>query len=60
MPSNTASTLIEIRKEWLCTRCGHPLDFPADALAGLTLREMIEKIKALREEALAKHVCTSR
>jgi hypothetical protein len=59
MHPETGPTLIEIRQEWVCRRCGRAVDFPTSALSGLTLKEIIERVKALREEALAEHVCTS-
>ena len=59
MPSETNPMLIEIRQEWVCSRCGRAFTFPPGPLSGLTLSEIIERVKSLREKAVAEHVCSS-
>jgi hypothetical protein len=57
MPSLTERELIEIRQEWVCSQCGCEFYNPGCILDGLTLNEIIERVKEMREQAFADHVC---
>ena len=57
MPSTVARKLIEIRHEWLCSECGREFYNPGCILTGLTLNEIIQHVKTMREQAFAEHVC---
>ena len=59
MPSIMARELIEIRQEWVCSQCGCQFYNPGCVLAGLTLNEIIQHVKMMREQAFANHVCLS-
>jgi hypothetical protein len=49
--------LIEIRHEWVCSKCGYLFFNPGCILDGLTLNEIIQHLKKMREQAFANHVC---
>ena len=51
--------LIEIRQEWVCSQCGCQFYNPGCVLTGLTLSEIIQHVKKMREQAFAGHVCLS-
>jgi len=55
--------LVELRKPgfqgWVCSECGHVFVSQDCVLSGLTLDEIIRHFKVLREQAFAKHCCTS-
>jgi hypothetical protein len=51
--------LVEIRQEWVCSRCGYQFYNPGCVLTGLTLTEIIELVKKMREQAFVGHVCLS-
>jgi hypothetical protein len=57
MPSVMARELIEIRQEWVCSRCGCQFYNPGCILDGLTLNEIIMHLRKMREQAFANHVC---
>ena len=57
MPSIVARELIEIRQEWVCSECGCQFYNPGCVLTGLTLSEIMQHVKKMREQAFAKHVC---
>jgi len=59
MPSIMARELIEIRQEWVCSLCGFHFYNPGCVLDGLTLNEIIQHVKRMREQAFARHVCFS-
>ena len=51
--------LIEIHQEWVCSQCGCEFYNPGCILTGLTLNEIMEHVKKMREQAFTKHVCFS-
>ena len=51
--------LIEIGQEWVCSQCGCQFYNPGCVLTGLTLNEIIQHVKQMREQAFAGHVCLS-
>jgi hypothetical protein len=57
MPSVTARELIEVRHEWVCSQCAYEFYNPGCVLDGLTLNEIIQHLKKMREQAFARHVC---
>jgi hypothetical protein len=57
MPSIMERELIEIHREWVCSLCGFPFYNPGCVLDGLTLNEIIQHVKRMREQAFADHVC---
>jgi hypothetical protein len=59
MPSITARELIEIRHEWVCSQCEYHFYNPGCVLDGLTLSEIIQHVKKMRELAFAKHRCST-
>jgi len=59
MPSIIARELIEIRHEWVCSQCNYQFYNPGCILDGLTLNEIIQHLKKMREQAFAKHVCST-
>ena len=60
IPSVKARELIEIRHEWVCSQCECVFYSPGCVLDGLTLNEIIQHLKKMREQAFAKHVCSTR
>jgi hypothetical protein len=59
MPSAIARELIEVRHEWVCSQCAYEFYNPGCVLDGLTLTEIILHLKKMREQAFAKHVCST-
>jgi hypothetical protein len=57
MPSIIERELIEIHREWVCSQCGYQFYNPGCVLDGLTLNEIIQHVKRMRERAFADHVC---
>jgi hypothetical protein len=57
MPSIVERELIEVRHEWTCTQCRWKFYNPGCILDGLTLDEIILRVKKVREQAFANHVC---
>jgi hypothetical protein len=57
MPSVTERELIEVRHEWVCSRCAYEFYNPGCVLDGLSLNEIIQHLKTMREQAFATHVC---
>ena len=57
MPSIMVRELIEIHQEWVCSQCGCQFYNPGCVLDGLTLNEIIQHVKRMREQAFADHVC---
>jgi hypothetical protein len=57
MSSILARELIEIHQEWVCSQCGCEFYNPGCVLDGMTLNEIIENVKEMREQAFANHVC---
>jgi hypothetical protein len=57
MPFIMKRDLVEIRHEWTCSRCGCQFYNPGCVLDGLTLNEIIQHVKRIREQAFADHVC---
>jgi hypothetical protein len=57
MPSIMERELIEIRHEWVCSQCGCQFYIPGCILDGLTLIEIMQHLKKMREQAFAKHAC---
>jgi hypothetical protein len=51
--------LIEICHEWVCSRCRCVFYNPGCILDGLTLDEIIQHLKRMREQAFARHVCSA-
>jgi hypothetical protein len=51
--------LIEICHEWACSQCGCVFYNPSGILDGLTLNEIIQHVKRMREQAFAQHVCST-
>jgi hypothetical protein len=49
--------LIEIDHEWVCSLCGFRFYNPGCFLIELTLTEIIERVKKMREKDFAIHVC---
>jgi len=49
--------LIEIRQEWVCSQCGCQFYNPGCVLDGLTLNEIMQHVRRMRERAFAEHVC---
>ena len=60
MPAIMERELIEIRHEWVCSQCECQFYNPGCILTGLTLREIMQHVKNMREKAFAEHVCPSR
>ena len=59
MPSIMARELIEIRQKWVCSDCRRQFYNPGCVLTGLTLNEIMQHVKKMREQAFANHVCLS-
>jgi hypothetical protein len=59
MPSVMERKLIEIRQEWVCSQCGYQFYNPGCVLDGLTLNEIMQHVKKMRERAFAEHECFS-
>jgi len=59
MHSIKARELIEIRHEWACSQCEYVFYNPGCVLDGLTLNEIIQHVKKMREQAFAKHKCST-
>ena len=57
MPSVTERELIEVRHEWVCSQCAFDFYSPGYVLDGLTLNEIVQHLKNMREQAFARHVC---
>jgi hypothetical protein len=57
MPFIMKRDLVEIRHEWTCSLCGCQFYNPGCVLDGLTLNEIIQHLKKMREQAFAKHPC---
>ena len=57
MPSIMERELIEIHQEWVCSQCGYQFYNPGCVLDGLTLNEIIQHVKRMREQAFTDHVC---
>ncbi len=57
IPSIMARNLIEVGHEWVCSQCGCEFYNPGCVLTGLTLHEIMQHVKKMRELAFAKHVC---
>jgi hypothetical protein len=57
MTSIAARELIEIRQEWVCSKCKRQFYNPGCILDGLTLNEMMQHVKRMREQTFSKHVC---
>jgi hypothetical protein len=55
--SNMVRQLIEIHHEWVCSVCGHEFYNPGCVLTGLTLNEIMQHVKKMREQAFANHAC---
>ena len=51
--------LVEIRHEWVCNQCESRFSNPGCVLTGLTLTDIIQHVKKMRERAFANHVCFS-
>ena len=49
--------LIEIRHQWVCSQCGYLFFNPGCVLDGLTLNDIIQHLKKMREQAFADHAC---
>lgn len=49
--------LIEICHEWVCSQCGYVFYNQGCVLDGLTLNQIMQHLKRMREQAFAKHVC---
>jgi hypothetical protein len=58
MPS-IARELIEVGHEWVCSQCSYEFYNPGCILDGLTLNEIIQHVKKMREQAFAKHKCST-
>jgi hypothetical protein len=59
MPFIRERDLIQIRQEWVCSQCGCQFYNPGCILTGLTLTQIIQHVKEMREQAFADHVCIS-
>jgi hypothetical protein len=46
MPSVTERELIEVRHEWVCSRCAYEFYNPGCVLDGLSLNEIIQHLKS--------------
>ena len=57
MLSMIARELIEVRQEWVCSQCGCQFYNLDCVLTGLTLDEIIQHVKKMREQAFAKDAC---
>ena len=60
MQSTIARELVEIRHQWVCSECECQFYNLSCILTGLTLGEIIQHLKKMREKAFAEHVCLSR
>jgi ribosomal protein L37AE/L43A len=49
--------LVEISHVWICSECRYQFYNLGCILDGLTLNEIIQHVKKMREQAFAKHVC---
>jgi hypothetical protein len=49
--------LIEMCHEWVCSRCGCRFYNPGFVLDGLTISEIMRRLKTNREQAFTRHVC---
>ena len=53
--------LIEIRQDhfqgWVCSECGCAFLNPACALDGMTLDQILQHFKTVREQAFSEHRC---
>ena len=49
--------LVEIHREWTCSRCGFQFYTPGCILDGLTLNEILLYLKTMREREFARHTC---
>jgi hypothetical protein len=57
MPFVMERELIQIDHQWVCRQCAHLFFNPACLLEGLTLNEIIQHLKKIREQAFVDHVC---
>ena len=55
----TERELVEIRHEWVCSQCEQHFYNPCCVLTGLTLNEIMQQVKKMREQAFANHLCLS-
>jgi len=51
--------LTKIRQEWVCSQCGCAFYTSGCTLDGLTIKEIMQHLNAMREQAFAEHVCGS-
>jgi hypothetical protein len=59
MPYVMERELIQIGHQWLCSRCGCKFYNAECVLTGLTLAEIMLRVRTMREQAFARHVCSA-
>jgi hypothetical protein len=57
MPYVMERELIQIGHQWLCSRCGCQFYNAGCILTGLTLTEIILRVRTMRGQAFNNHTC---